>query len=211
MCMDEKNGGEMVVLAAQHGLQVRSLIGAPHSSEASPMACKELMLAALSAAEIDLLTTFRLVKADDVAVLPVCGIWTLTQLAGHLADWDALFLQWLKLLCGEQPNAMEWDEAWDDDGDALNAHMQVKREGQAWQDARHDLRKCRIELYQAFSAVSPNDFMRVQPARVGVSYPTIYHCAWSALEHYLDHAAGVRRSLNLPLSSELLNFHGPYT
>ena len=47
--------------------------------------------------------------------------------------------------------------------------------------------------------------------RENAPFPTVYHCAWSALEHYLDHAAGLRRECQLQLPDELLTFHGPYT
>jgi hypothetical protein len=170
-------------------------------------ASKELMLAAMRAAELDLLITFRLVAREEVDSRPLCGIWTLNQLAGHLADWDRYFLYWLGLLRGDTPKEIYWNE----DGDAFNHYWVTQREGDPWEETWQDCRARRAQLHEALEQVPPDEFLRVQPRNPHVSYPTIYHCAWSALEHYLDHAAGVRRELGLPLPQELLRFHGPYT
>jgi hypothetical protein len=204
--MDD-NTSDVVALAAHHALHLRQWIGAADAPVMAMDASKEKMLAALRAAEIDLLLTFRLVARDEVDSRPVCGVWTLNQLAGHLADWDELFVYWLGLLRGNAPQAIYWDE----DGDALNDYMVNLRAGDLWADTWAECRARRTGFYEALAQVPPEEFLRVQPARKEVSYPTIYHCAWSALEHYLDHAAGVRRHLGLALPSALLSFHGAYT
>jgi hypothetical protein len=165
------------------------------------------MLAALRAAEIDLLMTFRLVPRDEVDSRALCGVWTLNELAGHLADWDRYFLYWLGLLRGNAPQIMLWD----DDGDLFNHALQMQRQGDRWEKTWVDFRTNRTDLHDAFAKVPTEDFIGQQPSNEHVAYPTIYHCAWSALEHYLDHAAGVRRALQLSLPSELLHFNGPYT
>ncbi|MEZ4870496.1 MAG: hypothetical protein R3C14_54710 [Caldilineaceae bacterium] len=72
-----------------------------------------------------------------------------------------------------------------------------------------DFRDNRQHLIVQLQAVPEEHFLREQPE--SGSFPSVYHCAWSALEHYLDHAAGLRRQLNVPLAEELLHFHGPYT
>jgi hypothetical protein len=172
-----------------------------------PTASKEIMLSTLAAAEIDLLTTIALVPHDERMSRPICGYWTLHDLVGHLADWDDLFIYWLGLLSGNAPQSKHWDE----DGDAYNEWLRQQRQGQSWEKNWADFRSKRAELHNCLCTVPPDEFMRVLLPHAGVSYPTIYHCAWSALEHFIDHATGVRRALAMQFPQELLVFHGPYT
>jgi hypothetical protein len=198
---------EFTALTAQHALELRRLIGDAAAPRIAATGCKEIMLAALAAAQIDILTTLALISAEERSSLPICGVWTLHDLAGHLADWDRYFLNWLGVLRGQAPQKLYWDE----DGDAFNAWLCQQRRGETWEETWRDFRAKRVELIDALAQVSAQEFLRVKPANPHVSYPTIYHCAWSALEHYLDHAAGVRRTLGLELPEALLYFRGPYT
>lgn len=198
---------DLTRLTASHARSLRSLIGATHAPQRAATASKAVMLAALQAAEIELLTTFSHVTLAERATLPVCGVWTLHDLIGHLADWDRYFANWLTALRGETPLALYWDE----DGDRLNHYLWQQRQGEAWDTTWHDFRTQRADLLTALDQVPEDAFMRQYPAAAAMPYPSIYHCAWSALEHYLDHAAGVRYQLALPLPAALLRFEGPYS
>jgi hypothetical protein len=198
---------ELPALTAQHALSLRTLVGAPLQPIIAPNASKEIIVAALEAAEIDLLTTFNLIPADERDSRLVCGFWTLHDLVGHLADWDIYFLNWLGVLRGDAPKALYWDE----DGDAFNQWLWQQRQGESWEKSWNDFRTNRRVLLEHLAQVATDDLLRVQPPNPYVSYPTIYNCAWSALEHFLDHAAGVRGALGLPLGQRLLRFQGPYT
>jgi hypothetical protein len=199
--------GDFTTLTAHHALQMRRLIGAPDAPVIASTGSKAMMLVAMQAAEIDLLTTLSLIPSEERLTHPVCGFWTLHGLAGHLADWDVYFLNWLGVLRSDEPQTLYWDE----DGDAFNHWLWQRRQGEAWEKTWRDFRTNRKVLFDSFAQVSADEFMRDQPPNAHISYPTIYHCAWSALEHYLDHAAGVRRQLGLALPEELLHFQGPYT
>lgn len=198
---------ELTRLAASHALSLRRLIGAAETPQIAPNGSKAMMLAALHAAEIDILTTFVHILVDERESRPVCSIWTLHDLVGHLADWDRYFANWLIALRGETPRGLYWDG----DGDTFNQQLWQCRRGEPWATTWCDFRTQRGALLDTLSQVSNDDFMRQHPADADMPFPSIYHCAWSALEHYLDHAAGVRRRLSLALSEAVLHFHGPYT
>ena len=195
---------ELVALAAQHAHDLRRMVGDPLVPTVSASASKAVMLAALQAAELDLLQTLTLLPPAVYDRQPVCGVWTAHDLIGHLADWDSYFLDWLGDLCGE-PHP---ERHWDDDGDRFNAWLLQRRHGEPWGQTWADLRANRRSLHQRLAAVPEDLFLREHDDR---PFPTVYHCAWSALEHYLDHAAGVRRRLGAPLADALLHFRGPYT
>lgn len=195
---------ELVSLTAQHACDLRHLVGASLEPKIAPTASKAIMLAALHAAEIDLLQTIATLPTIT-AQQPVCGHWTLQELLGHLADWDRYFDNWLAGLTGNPTQALYWN----DNGDAFNAWLCDQRQGESWAQTWDDFRSNRQTLLAHLQTVSEENFLREQ-LNSG-SFPSVYHCAWSALEHYLDHAAGFRRALHMPLVEDLLYFHGPYT
>ena len=195
---------DLMTLTAFHTRYLRYLVGKTLTPDILPTASKVIMLAALQAAEIELLQTIALVSPSDYAQRSVCGFWTLHDLIGHLADWDRYFLNWLAAL-SDKP---EQDLYWDDDGDRFNAWLHDQRRGENWEQTWTDFRQNRQTFHQGLMVVSDTQFLREQK---DAPFPTIYHCAWSALEHYLDHAAGVRRELRCQLPEELLSFRGPYT
>lgn len=94
--------------------------------------------------------------------------------------------------------------AWDEDGNQFNAWLYEGQRGETWQDFRHN----RWTSQQRFASVSAAALLS---ERSDAPFPTIYPCAWSALEHYLDHAAGVRCTLQCQLPEARLSFHGSYT
>ena len=162
------------------------------------------MLATLQAAEIELLQTIAFISSSDYDSLPVCGFWTLHDLIGHLADWDKYFLNWLAIMTDKPQRDLYWDE----DGDRFNAWLCEQRRGETWAQTWADFRQNRQLFQQNLVAIPDQQFLRKEES---MPFPSIYHCAWSALEHYMDHAAGVRRELKYLMSEELLSFHGPYT
>jgi hypothetical protein len=194
---------DLITLVAAHTRHLRSLVGEPLTTDITRTASKSIMLAALQAAEIEMLQTVALVPAAKRSKQPVSGFWTLHDLIGHLADWDTYFCNWLAVLTGEPQQELYWN----DDGDAFNAWLYKRRHGESWNKTWGDFRGNRQMLYERLEAVLEKSFMRKKAG----PFPSVYHCAWSALEHYMDHAAGVRRELKLPIAKELLNFHGPYT
>lgn len=182
---------------------MRVLVG-PRTEAVIPHgASKQIMLAALEAAELDLLHTLHVIPAGDRSSRLACGAWTTHDVVAHLADWDTYFLNWLKPLCGETQDELHYDN----DGDCFNQWLQEQRVGQSWQRVWRDMRINRQVFVAKLASVSDRNFLKKQ----NTSFGTVYHVAWSALEHYLDHAAGLRRELHIAVPDELLHFHGPYT
>jgi uncharacterized damage-inducible protein DinB len=194
---------KLATLTATHTRHLRTLAGEALDPVISSTSSKAIMLAAIQAAEIEMLQTIALVPVSVRNKQRVCGFWTLQDLLGHLADWDTYFLNWLAALTGEP----QQDLYWDNDGDAFNAWLYKRRRGESLGKAWGDFRRNREMLYERLAIIPEKQFMR---KKVG-PFPSVYHCAWSALEHYMDHAAGIRRELKLPIAEELLTFHGPYT
>lgn len=164
---------------------------------------KVLMMAALRAARADWLASAALVPADVQALRPVCGFWTLKDVFGHLADCDDCYLGVLRQMQGGPPYDLE-------DEETFNERRYLVRCDYSWEQNWRDAQAARDALLSALDALSQEEWEAphdnaVQP------YPTIYHCAWSALEHYLDHTAVLRAALGLAMPKRLLQFRGPYT
>ena len=194
---------EIIELAAQHARTARLAIG-PFDQHLIPeSATKHNMLLALEAAELDMICTLNYIAADQRTSVNVCGHWNTQELVSHLADWDSYFLAWLKQLCDGPPNELYFDN----NGERFNNWLQTQRVGQSWDRVWQDFRGNWRAIIETLATVSTGEFFQVKDA----PFRTVYHCTWSALEHYLDHAAGIRRELRLPLPEEVLNFHGPYT
>lgn len=193
-----------MTLTANHARYLRRLIGESQKPIFLPTVTKAILLAALQAAEIEMLQTIGFISPFDYTQRPVCGVWNLHHLIGHLADWDRYFLNWLAAMTHEPQQALYWD----DDGNRFNAWLQEQRRDEAWQQTWRDFRQNRWRFQQQLKTVP--DTILLEPQQ-NTPFPTIGHCAWSALEHYLDHAAGVRCAIGLPLAKDLLAFHGPYT
>lgn len=198
---------ELIVHTARHVRRLRKQVGPQLESVLLPTASKTLMLNALNAAELDLRYTIDYLIKIGAAKDPVCGTWTMQNLIGHLADWDAYFINWLADLTGKTVQ----DLYWDDDGDRFNAWLSLQRRNNTWKQDWEDFLNYRRSLIVCLNAVSDNEFLQEIPDRRIATYPTIYHCAWSALEHYLAHAAGLRRQAQMAVPDDLLHFHGPYT
>ncbi len=167
---------------------------------------KNVLLAALEAARTDFQVSADLVPESEREIRPVCGVWTLKEVAGHLADWDDLFMKWLKIGLGQDVPQF----AFDADGDVQNARMAEARKDKTWLENWTDCQDMRQALIDKLQITDEADISRRYSGKRR-TFPTVYHCAWSALEHYLDHAAILRRELGVPIPKFLLTFKGPYT
>ena len=173
---------ELITLTAQHARNLRVQVGPSLEASITTAASKTVMINALHAAELDLLLALSVLTQNDTPLGPVCGIWTVQDLIGHLADWDAYFNNWLADLTGNPTRDLHWDE----DGDRFNAWLNQQRRGNLWDQDWRDFRRNRCELVNNLKAISDDEFLQKISDRRLAPYLTVYHCAWSALEHYLD-------------------------
>ena len=204
--MDERLLLELSIRSAAYVRELRDDIGAYERPDRGPQGTKKLMLRALAAADIEMLLTVSLVPVSNRQTQGVCEEWTLHDLLGHLADWDFYFSAWLlQLTSGEEPSLY-----FTEDGDQFNDWLMKNRAGANWDKNWRDFRDNRAQLIASLGQVSEADFI-LERNNEKSSFPTVYHCAWSALEHYIHHAADIRRELGVDAPEELLDFHGPYT
>jgi hypothetical protein len=194
----------LVQLAAQRALELRMPIGPLDSTEMPTDASQHAMINALRSAELDMLVTLMYAPESTRASVHVCGDWNISQLTGHLADWDTYYLDCLAEIDGHANAKRHWPDDVDEKN-ALLIKMRTKASfEQNWSEFRHN----RLMLISQLERIHPERFLQHVS---GKNYITAYHLAWSALEHYLEHAAHARRHMGLALPAPLLAFAGPYT
>ncbi len=175
----------------------------------SPLPPSKIILhAALETASDDLWASAALVPTNERETLPVCGTWTLKDVLGHLADWDAYFLNSFYAMIGEPTTALGWSS--DGDYNAINEKLVAVRRKQSFKQVSEACQSARAALITELQMIS-DDMLADPYGGEGSSYPSAYHCFWAALEHYLDHAAVIRRELHVKFPKYLLQFKGPYT
>jgi hypothetical protein len=161
-------------------------------------------MAAVRAARVDLQASIALIAPDERETLPVCGHWTLKDVVGHVADWCHYFHGCLSLMLGEQPPS-DWSP---DIGEEANEERVAIRRHQSWMTAWVDFNARHLALRDAINALEESELNQSQGN--DAPYHTIYACAWSSLEHDLDHAATLRRELGVPMPDYLLHVEGPF-
>ncbi len=168
---------------------------------------KALLLAALETAEADFWATAALVPELERETRRVCGIWSLKDVLGHLADCDAYYSKTMRVMLGEA--VTDWTE--EPDIDAQNDRFYQARKADSWEKSHTDCIGNRRWMLDHLRGLDEMTLMRPFAGQQSVGYPTVFHCYWSAVEHYLDHAAVMRRELGVNLPAYLLKFKGPYT
>jgi hypothetical protein len=168
---------------------------------------KALLMAALEAAEADFRATAALVPESERETRGVCGAWSLKDLLGHMADWDDHYRNIVRRMLGEPTDF--WDE--EPETDAQNDRLYQARRHDPWAKAEADCMGNRRWLLDRLQTLDTATISRPYTGTLYAGYPTLFHCYWSAAEHYLDHAAVMRRELGLKLPAWLLKFKVSYT
>jgi hypothetical protein len=162
---------------------------------------RTVLKAALQAARADFTATAALVKPAERETRPVCGVWTLKDVVGHLVDWNHQHLRSVHTIIGEPVEPLEWDP----DDDVQNARMVEARKDQSWDAVSKDFTAVHLELVTQLDYLS--EAMLSEPYSGGeVNEHSAYHVFWKALEHDLEHAAGLRRELGVKLPKALMTF-----
>jgi uncharacterized damage-inducible protein DinB len=165
---------------------------------------KALLLAALEAAEADFWATAALVPESERETRGVCGAWSLKDLLGHMADWDDHYINLILTMLGEPTDF--WAE--EPETDAQNDRLYQARRGDPWAKAYAECTGNRRWMLERLRGLDEATLRRPYTGRLEVGYPTLFHCYWSAAEHYLVHTAVMRRELGTPLPAYLLQFKG---
>ncbi len=149
--------------------------------------CKEVLLAALDAARLELLAASDLVPEGERDSRRVCGEWTLKDLLGHIADWEQFGAEGLRLMAAGQPPEVEPVE----DITAWNlVHVDSRRE-QPWKAVWKDLHTTRQSLLAVLEEI--NDAELAQrfrfpwgPEGSPYQWVTVFH------RHDREHAGDMR-------------------
>jgi uncharacterized damage-inducible protein DinB len=169
---------------AEHAAQVaawREVEGL--EGETGPQA---VLLAALDAGREELLAAAALVPPEERASRPVCGVWTLKDVLGHVADWEWLCVEGLRHMAAGRPLQVDYDgdvEAWN------QAHAAARRD-QPWEAVWADFHAARQALLEVLEGMSQADLDRYFPTRWG-SETTPYSWACIFLTHDREHAQGL--------------------
>jgi uncharacterized damage-inducible protein DinB len=132
---------------AEHRVQIRAWREAEGLRGVS--GTKSIMVASLEAARADLSRAAALVPIEGRDSWPVCGEWTLKDVLGHVADWEAFAIEGLRMMAaGQEPQVEPVDdiEAWNRD------HAEARRE-QPWDEVWDDLHRMRRTLMEVLRGV----------------------------------------------------------
>ena len=152
-----------------------------------------LLRALFSATRKEFLTLVNLLPAAERETRPICGVWSLGDLVGHLTDWELVGLAGMRqLAAGRTP---EFDEPIDDFDVWNNAHA-AARQDQPWETVWAGFKAARSELLTLMDQLTADDWQRPFTAPWG---STINGYSWASVwaGHEHEHAHGLRQALGL--------------
>lgn len=150
---------------------------------------KALLIAALSAGRMELLAAAELVSPEERASRPVCGVWTLKDVLGHIADWETYILSGLRDMAAGRPPQVEYvpdEEAWN------QAHAQARRD-QPWETVWADFQGAHQALLEVLEKMDQAGLERAFP---GIWEDVTRPYTWLplVLEHDREHARDLRQT-----------------
>lgn len=156
---------------------------------------KYILRALLQTTRKEFLSTADLIPQSERTRQPVCGVWTLKDLIGHLTDWEKVGLEGLQQLANNQ--TPEFNDTIDFPFDAFNNANAAARQDQSWDEVWADFTTTRQQFLTQFDAMSDEQLTRQftapwQRPINGYFWLTIW------LGHDHEHALDVRASLALP-------------
>ncbi len=173
---------------AEHLHAWRNQLPKEHKSQAGPI---YLLRAMLKSTRNEFLAIANLVPAAERESRPVCGVWSLKDLVGHLTDWEQVGVVGLRqLAAGQTP---QFDAPIDDFDTWNNAHAAVRRD-QPWDEVWAEFYETRRELLALVDEMGEVGWQRPFPTPWdsqinGYFWTTI----WTNHEH--EHAADIRLAL----------------
>ncbi|MEJ2748865.1 MAG: DinB family protein [Anaerolineae bacterium] len=150
-----------------------------------------LLRAVLKAARKEFLALANLIPKAEWTTRPVCGIWTLKDLIGHLADWEKVGIDGLRqLVAGQTP---EFDELITNFDTWNNAHA-AARNDQPWAEVWADFEETRETLLALVDQMGERDWERPFTAPWDSSINGYFWVnVWAGHDH--EHATDVRNAL----------------
>jgi hypothetical protein len=145
-----------------------------------------LLLAGLAARREALLAYMALVPPEERATATIAGAWTLTAMAGHIADWDRLATVILEGMAARVEPATDYDF----DYQSFNEKHAAARAGQPWEIAWADCIASRAALLDTIARFDDADLNTPRGGRLA---GTPYQWAYMPLDHDREHADDLRR------------------
>jgi uncharacterized damage-inducible protein DinB/predicted RNase H-like HicB family nuclease len=180
--------------AEDHAAQLATWRKSQPEAQAGP---RSVLLAALEAQREELLAAAAMVPVAERTSRPVCGVWTLKDVLGHIADWEQWCLDRLRAMAAGRPPALE--KVTDETG-WNRTHAEARR-GQAWEQVWADFQGARQALLDVLAGMSRAD--------LGHSFPGVWDAetrpyAWAllSLEHDREHARDIRDAMSALADSE---------
>lgn len=157
----------------------------------SQTATKEALLASIRNGYNMFASLLRGIRPGDQA-RPLGGEWSVAEHVAHLASWEQLALA---VLMGTQPyEAMGISaEEWQQDTDGINAALERKHAGIAFDAARSLLQEIHASLMAAIEASTDDDLTR--PLGAGETDTVRDLIAANTYEHYDEHSGWIREKL----------------
>jgi len=151
---------------------------------------KAVLRAALAAARQELLAAVATVPPELRSSRAVCGAWTLLDVIGHVADWEALGADGLaQMAAGRAPNVEHVTDI-----DVWNAAHVEARRGQSWEQVWKDVLQARRALGETLAKMSQADLEQTYPFPWGPD-GTPYQWIVVYVDHDRSHARGLRVSI----------------
>ena len=154
---------------------------------------KHILRAILNATRKEFLTLVDLIPAKERITRPVCGVWGLKDLIGHLTDWERVGLDGLCQLADGQTPEFDYEIP---DFDTFNNENAATRAEQLWPEVWSDFTTTRKDLTDVFDQLPEETMARPIPTPWGGTIPAyLWVMVWAGHEH--EHAIDVRAALNL--------------
>lgn len=154
---------------------------------------KYMLRAIFKATRKEFLTLVDLIPADERMTRPVCGVWDLKDLVGHLTDWERVGLDGLCQLADGQTPQFDYEIP---NFDAFNNENAEIRATQSWEQVWSDFTTTRKDFTDVFDQMSAEALAQTIPTPWGGTIPAyVWVMVWAGHEH--EHAIDVRGALNL--------------
>lgn len=163
-----------------------------------------VLRAILYAARKEFLSLAALVPASERNRQPVCGVWTLKDLVGHLTDWELVGVGALRQLVDGVTPEFESDIL---DFNAFNNANAAARSSQPWEDVWQEFHETRDTFLDLLASLPDSQLSRLftAPWRRDIrAYQWIL--IWPG--HEREHALDLRQALRIPnLPKRLRHLH----
>lgn len=154
---------------------------------------KYLLRAMLHATRKAFQSLLPLIPQAEWTTRPVCGVWTMKDLFGHLTDWEWVGVDGLRQLAAGQTPEFEYTIP---DFNVFNNANAAARQNQTWAEVWADYEAARETMLALLEQTSEASLQRLFATPWGGEIPgTTWMLIWPG--HEMEHAIDVRAALGL--------------